>query len=501
VRVIILFLHASSLASAGSLSGEWKVRVQHPDGATEFPCHLLEDKNQITGYAIYDGMPWPIIHGRIAGHRISFDIARKLAGDDRPISLRGAWTGDRLALSFQKLNDTNIYKAIATRVSSSTPGPMPKTPERIRLAQVPPLSDNGLARTPPMGWNSWNLFADKIEDRTVRQIADALVASGMAKAGYVYVNIDDTWEGERDATGAIHPNRKFPDMKALADYVHSRGLRLGIYSSPARRTCAGYEGSFGHEEQDARTYAEWGIDYLKYDWCSADRVYEPESMRPVYAKMALALRATGRPVVLSLCQYGLQNVEAWGAAAGGNLWRTTGDISDTWASMSHIGFDLQSGLGRHAGPGHWNDPDMLEIGNGGMNETEYRTHMTLWCMLAAPLISGNDVRKMSASTREILLNKEAIAVDQDPLGRQGHAANQSGEVWVRELAGGNYAVALFNRAAKNRRISVKWTDFGISGKPQVRDLWKHRDLGPLAGGYSAEVPAHGSVMVRLKPDN
>ncbi|MGA2182453.1 MAG: glycoside hydrolase family 27 protein [Bryobacteraceae bacterium] len=496
-RLATIFLAASLCLADATLTGEWKVRVQYPDGAMEFPCYLRITASEVAGYAIYDGMPWPIVDGSVSGQNVSFVIARKLAGDDRPITLRGTVEEGRLRLSFQKLNDANVYEATAVRVSASAPGPIPKLPERLRLASVPPLAGNGLARTPPMGWNSWNLFADKIDDRTVREIADALVSSGMAKAGYVYVNIDDTWEGSRDASGTIHPNQKFPDMRGLAAYVHSKGMKLGIYSSPARKTCAGYEGSFGHEEQDARTFASWGIDYLKYDWCSADKVYEPESMRPAYAIMGRALRETGRAIVFSLCQYGLQNVGEWGAEAGGNLWRTTGDISDTWASMSRIGFELQSGREKYASPGHWNDPDMLEIGNGGMSETEYRTHMSLWCMLAAPLIAGNDVRTMSPAIRDILTNPEVIAVDQDALGRQGRAAGKDAEIWLKELSGGQYAVALFNRGAEKKRMSVRWTDLGLTANPHVRDLWTRRDLGRMASGFSAEVPSHGVILLRV----
>src|SRR5579884_1955950 len=234
-----------------------------------------------------------------------------------------------------------------------------------------------IAATPPMGWNSWNHFAERVTDADVRAAADALVSSGMRDAGYIYVNIDDTWEGQRDANGVIHTNSKFPDMKALADYVHSKGLKLGIYSSPGPKTCAGYEGSYGHEEQDAKTYAAWGIDYLKYDWCGARNIYKDDEMQAVYQKMGDALQASGRPIVYSLCQYGRQEVWEWGPDVGGNLWRTTGDIRDSWDSMSKIGFN-QDELAPYAAPGHWNDPDMLEIGNGGMTDTEYRTHMSLW---------------------------------------------------------------------------------------------------------------------------
>ena len=356
-----------------------------------------------------------------------------------------------------------------------------------------------LAQTPPMGWNSWNKFARQIDDRTVREIADAMVSSGMKDAGYVYVNIDDTWEGERDAQGNIQTNSKFPDMKALADYVHSKGLKIGIYSSPGPKTCARFEGSYQHEEHDAKTYAAWGIDYLKYDWCSARQVYMANDMPPVYKKMGDALKGTGRPIVYSLCQYGLEKVWEWGPSVGGNLWRTTGDIHDNWKSMSSIGFDRQIGLEKYAGPGHWNDPDMLEIGNGGMNDAEYRTHMSLWCILAAPLLAGNDLRNMSDATKSILMNREAIAIDQDRLGKQGYRVVKDDlkEVWAKPLAGGNWAVGLFNRGEAPATITAKWSDLQITGEQKVRDLWAHADKGRFKDEFSAEVPPHGVVLVRL----
>jgi alpha-galactosidase len=280
-----------------------------------------------------------------------------------------------------------------------------------------------LAARPPMGWNSWNHFKSKVDDAAVRAQAEAMVASGMRDAGYTYINIDDTWEGDRDAQGNIQANSKFPDMKALADFVHSKGLKLGIYSSPGSKTCAKFEGSYGHELQDARTYAAWGIDYLKYDLCGLrDQMKAaptPEAAHKImvdaYTKMHDALLSTGRPIVFSLCQYGNDAVWEWGASVGGNLWRTTGDISDKYGSMADIGFG-QAGLARFAGPGHWNDPDMLEVGNGGMNADEYRTHMSLWAILAAPLLAGNDLSTMTPETVALLTNRDVIAVDQDPAG-------------------------------------------------------------------------------------
>ena len=348
-----------------------------------------------------------------------------------------------------------------------------------------------------MGWNSWNHFAGRVDDKVVRAEADAMVSSGMKAAGYTYIVIDDTWAGQRDAQGFIHPNDKFPDMKALADYVHSKGLKLGIYSSPAAKTCAGYEGSLGHEEQDAQTYANWGMDYLKYDWCQSGGSLE--DMKAAYTKMHDALQKTGRPIVLSLCQYGWHKVWEWGASVGGNLWRTTGDISDRYFSMAEIGFG-QNGLEKYAGPGHWNDPDMLEVGNGGMSEDEYRTHMSLWCILAAPLMAGNDLSQMTPYTVELLTNPEVIAVDQDALGKQGYRVTQEGpfDVWMKPMADGSKVVGLFNRQRNTEQMTVDFSQIGVSGSATVRDLWERKDRGTFTDKYSAYVPMHGVVLVRIK---
>ncbi len=374
----------------------------------------------------------------------------------------------------------------------------------VRPIPPPPLHNvprNDLAKTPPMGWNSWNKFKDKVDDKAVREIADAMVKNGMKDAGYVYVNIDDTWQGQRDAQGNIQPNKKFPDMKALADYVHSKGLKIGIYSSPGPQTCAHYEGSYEHEQQDARTFAEWGIDYLKYDWCSASKVYgyDPETLQAIYQKMGDALHDAGRPILYSLCEYGKGNVWTWGPQVGGNAWRTTGDISDSWASMSKIGFG-QNDLAKWAAPGHWNDPDMLEVGNGGMTDIEYRTHFSLWSMLAAPLLAGNDLRTVSPDILKILTNRDVIAIDQDSLGKQATRVSKSGdqEIWTRPLANGDTAVALFNRAATPARITVRWQDLGMNGTPKsARDLWLHKRVKLHGPEYKAKVPGHGVQVLRV----
>jgi alpha-galactosidase len=369
-------------------------------------------------------------------------------------------------------------------------------------------ADASAAPTPPMGWNSWNHFAARIDDATVRAQADAMVSSGMRDAGYTYINIDDTWEGQRDAAGVIHPNAKFPDMKALADYVHARGLKLGIYSSPGPKTCAGYAGSQGHEAQDAQTYAAWGVDYLKYDLCSlstpmlmAGSLDGAQKIElAAYTRMADALRATGRPIVYSLCQYGFAQVWRWGGSVGGNLWRTTGDITDRYPRMVQIGFG-QAGLSKYASPGHWNDPDMLEVGNGGMKPDEYRTHMSLWALLAAPLLAGNDLTTMTAETRAMLTNREVIAIDQDRAGIQGDRVSAEGplEIWAKPLAGGGKAVGLFNLSDLPAEMDLKFADVGFGEGAAARDVWAAKDLGRLQGSFKVMVPAHGVALLRLAP--
>ena len=365
---------------------------------------------------------------------------------------------------------------------------------------------NDLAARPPMGWNSWNHFHREVDDAIIRAQAEAMVSSGMRDAGYLYVNIDDTWEGERDANGNIQPNSKFPDMKALADFVHSKGLKLGIYSSPGAKTCAKFEGSLGHELQDAQTYAAWGIDYLKYDLCGLREQMKaastPEAAHKVmidaYTKMRDALRSTQRPIVYSLCQYGEDSVWEWGPDVGGNLWRTTGDISDKYAKMAEIGFS-QAGLGRFAGPGHWNDPDMLEVGNGGMTADEYRTHKSLWAILAAPLLAGNDLTTMTPETVALLTNHDVIAIDQDAAGKQGDRVSAEGpvEVWARVLADGSKAVGIFNRHQTALVARVDFGTIGFRGVVKARDLWQGKDLGKLNSPYVVKISAHSVMFLKV----
>ena len=376
-----------------------------------------------------------------------------------------------------------------------------------------PSPSVNLALTPPLGWNSWNKFGCNVSDELIRGMADAMVKSGMKEAGYQYVVIDDCWQVSRDADGNIQPDpQRFPNgMKALADYIHSLGLKFGIYSDAGSKTCAGRPASLGHEYQDARQYAVWGVDYLKYDWCNTTT----QDAKAAYALIRNALDATGRPIVLSICEWGSHQPWLWGKEVGGNLWRTTGDIKDRWSGKQewkpgdccNYGMldivDQQAGIESYAGPGHWNDPDMLEVGNGGMTDTEYRSHFSLWAMLAAPLIAGNDLRDMRPEIHDILTNQEVIAIDQDPLGSEGKRVWKDGdlEVYARPLQGGNRAVALLNRGTVQKEISVNWEDLGYPAHltAAVRDLWQHNEVGKFTGKFSASVAAHGVVVVTIQP--
>lgn len=352
-----------------------------------------------------------------------------------------------------------------------------------------------------MGWNSWNCFHLDISDEMIRAEAAALVKSGMKKAGYEYVVIDGGWEGWHDSRGVFHADpKRFPDMKALCDYVHSLGLKIGIHTSPGPKTCAGHEASYGHEKQDAETFARWGIDFVKYDWCSADQVYQPNQMQEVYREFGNDLRATGRPILYSLCQYGMQDVWKWGASVGGQMWRTTGDISDNYNSVMLHGL-AQNGLEKYAGPGHWNDPDMLEIGNGKLNEDESRSQMTLWCLLASPLFAGNDLTQMDRNTLAILTNPEAIAIDQDAAGIQGHCAWQEGptEIWTKSLSDGGAAVGIFNLNPHPMTITADFKKLGFPEALEARDLWRHKNLGVLRGSFTATVARHGCVFLKVEP--
>ena len=372
------------------------------------------------------------------------------------------------------------------------------------VAVVPVRAQSRLAQTPPMGFNTWNKFGCDVRESLVREMADAIVASGMKAAGYRYVVIDDCWQVSRDGAGRIVPDpERFPNgIKPLADYIHGLGLQFGIYTDIGPKTCAGRPGSHGHFDQDAKSYAGWGVDYLKVDWCHADSLHAPTE----YARMRSALDHSGRRIVLSICEWGLNHPWDW-AGPIGQLWRTTDDISDNWESVVRIANASEHHAGA-AGPGHWNDPDMLEVGNGGMTADEYRTHFSLWAIMAAPLMAGNDIRAMNQSTRDILTNLEVIAVDQDPLGEQGRIVIDRADgtqVWMKRLAGGARAVAAVNYRNDSSTVTFQWKEIGLpAGGAAVRDLWRHEDLGShrdmgrdLATAYRVRVPPHGVAMLRL----
>jgi alpha-galactosidase len=390
-----------------------------------------------------------------------------------------------------------------------------------------------LALTPPMGWNSWNTFDVNISDSLIRQIADSMVSSGMKDVGYQYINIDDLWQlPDRDENGKIQINtEKFPHgIKAVADYVHSKGFKLGIYSDAANRTCGGVAGSYGYEEQDAMDFASWGIDLLKYDYCNAPPSRDTAIVR--YKRMAEALKKTGRSIVFSICEWGEGGIPPhglaggrkpyeWAASVGGNYWRTTLDIRNAWLldvynagsnSIMQI-LDMNAPLADYAGPGHWNDPDMLVVGIDTSKTTvvshsgargctieEYKSHMSLWCLMTAPLLAGNDIRNMNKDIKEILLNREIIAVNQDPLGKQAKRIRDDGdsEVFAKPLEDGSWAVGLLNRNdSENKKIRITWNELGISGKWNVRDLWEHKEIGRFSDQFEIEVKPHQCVMIRI----
>ncbi|MFL6448593.1 MAG: glycoside hydrolase family 27 protein [Bryobacteraceae bacterium] len=495
-RILILFACTLQICAAADLTGNWLASEEQADGTSRRTyLNLKQEGSQVTGTARLGYTYLDIKQSTSSGadaYSLTVNSGRPNAADMR-IDIK--LVGDELQVETRRRPNAPLMHLVAHRV----PAGEGAKPARLPLPELHKVPYNGLAKTPPMGWNSWNKFAGKVDDAGVRAAADAMVSTGMKDAGYLYVNIDDTWQADRDPQGNIRTNKKFPDMKALADYVHNKGLKIGIYSSPGPNTCAEYEGSYGHELQDARTYAAWGMDYLKYDWCGASNIYSDQDMQAVYQKMGDALRSVGRPIVFSLCQYGRADVWKWGPDVGGNLWRTTGDIRDAWDSMTKIGFN-QNDLAPYAGPGHWNDPDMLEIGNGHMTDTEYQTHMSLWSMLAAPLLAGNDLQNQTKETLAILTNREVIAIDQDKAGKQGKRLSQSGdsEIWIRDLADGSKAVAFFNRGGETSQVTLKWSDAEFTSAPKrVRDLWLHKDLKLDGPEYKASVPSHGVVMLRV----
>jgi alpha-galactosidase len=560
--LIIAMILAPWLQAWGqtNLAGIWIATVGPHRGEMEIVFDLKVEAGRISGTASLPSQDMPIIDGKLSGILVEMTLSMDYYGQERRIVAKGTLVEDYLLLSmpmiwwlepaggmgrmggmggperrwgppgnrvprklgapnpepqwrepnnpppppfeFRLSSPLDIVREVSLRRGT------PAQPRRQRidykaLAKVTlptekDLPSNGLAPTPPMGWTSKQRFRGVIDDRAVREIAVAMAANGMRDAGYVYLNLDDGWQGERDARGVLQPNGLFPDMKALADFVHAQGLKLGLYSSPAPQTYRGHLGSYGHEEQDAQTWAAWGIDYLKYEWCAAGRVYtNARQMRLACQKMAEALRATPRPIVYALCQYGREQVWLWGAKAGANLSRTTIDINNYWSMASRIGFS-QAAISSLAGPGHWHDLDALVIGNDAMSEAECRAQFSLWAILAAPLFASHDPRVMYPSLQSILLNREVIAVDQDRLGQPGRRFLRNGdlEIWTRPLANGDLATGLFNRGEQDAEMEVRWEDLGWPVPAKIRDLWTHAHL-PVTKRFSGKVPAHGVIFLRL----
>jgi alpha-galactosidase len=464
--------------------------------------------------------PEPEIHGAKIygcrpGHPFLFTIA---ATGNRPMkfAVKGLPKGLKLDA------DTGIITGAGARrgeynLTLRAKNAAGKTERKFKI-----VCGDQIALTPPMGWNSWNCFAGSVTEDKIKAAADAMVSSGLINHGWSYVNIDDFWEVNKDsqdptlqgprrsADGRILPNPRFPDMKGLTDFAHARGLKIGLYSSPGPWTCGGCVASWQHEIEDARQYGDWGFDYLKYDWCSYGEVVKGEGVayyEKPYQVMRAALNQVPRDIVFSFCQYGMGDVWKWGAETGGNSWRTTGDITDTWTSMSHIGFS-QNGHEKYAGPGHWNDPDMLVVGNVGwganlhpthLSPNEQYTHISLWCLLSAPLLIGCDMTQMNDFTLSLLSNDEVLAVDQDSLGHQAARVAQDGslEIWAKDLEDGSKAVGLFNRGEDDAQVTAKWTDLGISGRQAVRDLWRQKNLGQFDAKFETTIPRHGVVLVKI----
>jgi len=471
--------------------------------------------------------PTPQIHGaKVVGvrptHPLLFTIA---ATGDRPMTFAadGLPAGLSLDATTGQISGS-VEKAGTYPVKLHATNSLGTAQRDLRIE----VGDK-IALTPPMGWNSWNCFASAVSDEKVRAAADAMVSSGLINHGWTYINIDDCWEvrarepaeNRRAPDGHILTNSKFPDMKALADYIHSKGLRAGLYSSPGPATCGRFTASYQFEEADAQQYARWGFDYLKYDWCSygtiADQIKKgPNPPSPLdilehpYLVMGKALKEQNRDIIFSFCQYGMGNVWEWGEQAGGNSWRTTGDIRDAWRSMSGIGFN-QNGHEKFAGPGHWNDPDMLVVGMVGwgpslhptkLTPNEQYTHISLWCLLSSPLLIGCDMTQLDPFTLGLLTNDEVIAVNQDPLGKPAGRITQTPdhcEVWARPLEDGSQAVGLFNRGEASADVTVKWSDLGLTGPQLVRDLWRQKDLGSNPDSFTADVARHGVVLIKVTP--
>lgn len=446
----------------------------------------------------------PRVTGATPGRPFLFRVP---ATGEAPLSFAAAGLPNGLTIDTK----TGIIKGSIREVGTSRVALTVRGPRGIARNNLTIIAGvDALARTPPMGWNSWNVWGPAVDAKKVLAAAELLVSSGLAAHGFEYVVIDDTWEGSRDANGEIQPNEKFPDMRALADAVHALGLKLGIYSSPGPKTCENFEGSWQHEAQDVATYTRWGIDFLKYDWCSYDEVARDRSLAELkkpYFTMRDALSRVDRDIVYSLCQYGYGDVWEWGAEAGGNLWRTSGDLLDLWSNLESVGF-RQAGREKWTRPGHWNDTDMLVVGTVGwgpnlhptrLTPNEQMLHVGLWALQAAPLFIGADLSQLDPLTLSLLTNDEVLEVNQDPLGRAAGRVWKQGrlEVWARPLADGTVAVGLFNRGLAPASVTARWSDVGVRGRQPVRNLWLKRDLGEFQDTFTATIPRHGMVFVKI----
>lgn len=508
VRFMELFIDDGGDVSTGDYAN-WAGAVIHlKAGAMEKPESWTlpsEPPRPIaSGWPASPRINPPRITGGTPGRPFLFRIP---ATGSEPLTFRATGLPDGLSVDPRTgIITGEIVRAGRTDVSIEVTNPRGSAKSVLTIVG----GDDALALTPPLGWNSWNVWGASVDDAKVRAAADAMVSSGLAAHGYQFVNIDDGWEGKRDANGVLQPNEKFPDMKALADYVHSKGLKIGIYSSPGPRTCQGLPGSYLHEEIDARTWASWGFDLLKHDWCSYDRIAKDRSLAELqkpYIVMRNALGRVDRDIVYSLCQYGMGDVWEWGADVGGNYWRTSGDLTDVWSNMSSVGF-RQAGREKWSRPGHWTDPDMLVIGKVGwgpnihdtrLTPNEQITHISLWVLQAAPLLLGADMTQFDPFTTALMTNHEVLEVSQDVLGTGASRIYQRErlELWARPLADGTIAVGLFNRGLQATKLRATWKELGLTGPKPVRDLWLQKDLGIINGELSAEVPAHGTILVKI----
>ncbi len=538
VRTLLLFVGDAGDGISNDHADWAMARIEMKEGAPQTIPAPTEDAVILTpkpGPA--PRINGPRVYGCRPGHPFLFTIP---ATGDRPMTFEAIG----LPVGLQLDPQTGILTGAVANRGESVVRLRARNALGAAERELRIICGDRIALTPPMGWNSWNCFASAVTADRVTSAADAMVRSGLIQHGWTYINIDDYWTKHknnpdptlggpgRDERGRIVPNPRFPDMKGLADYIHSLGLKVGIYSSPGPWTCGACIGSFDHEQLDAQSYGEWGIDYLKYDWCSYDPKMETQRgtaadfthmdrfwggprpkerldlMRP-YAQMREALNQVPRDIVYSLCQYGMGNVWEWGDEVGGNCWRTTGDITDTWQSMSQIGFG-HADREANVGPGRWNDPDMLVVGRVGwgpqlhptrLTPNEQYTHISLWCLLSAPLLIGCDMTQLDEFTLNLLTNDEVLDVNQDPLGRQAARVAQDGshEIWMKEMEDGSRAVGLFNRGDFESNVTARWSDLGLTGRQTARDLWRQKDLGVFEGEFTAPVPRHGVVLLRLAP--